>query len=159
MSNLGNYLHVNINTGFSVTFDFRMSLLTMGWKIRTPSEKHISIASITQIKENQSPNQRWELHPLFPLTVCSFSWYLHKTTLAVYYVILCCCLWFQVSRLLLDSFSDEMFRVYWKNNENLQGEEREEKEKEIKETFKKWCKDNGLEVQLYSILLHWLALL
>ncbi|XP_019205258.1 deoxynucleoside triphosphate triphosphohydrolase SAMHD1 isoform X1 [Oreochromis niloticus] len=52
----------------------------------------------------------------------------------------------KVSRLLVDCFSDEMFRVYWKNHENLEGEERDEKEKEIKEVFKKWCKDNGLEI-------------
>uniref|UniRef100_A0A3B4HBT8 HD/PDEase domain-containing protein n=1 Tax=Pundamilia nyererei TaxID=303518 RepID=A0A3B4HBT8_9CICH len=59
----------------------------------------------------------------------------------------------KVSKLLLDCFSDDMFRVYWKNNETLQGEEREEKEKKVKEFFKRWCKDNNLEVLLYSILL------
>ncbi|XP_005953099.1 deoxynucleoside triphosphate triphosphohydrolase SAMHD1 [Haplochromis burtoni] len=52
----------------------------------------------------------------------------------------------KVSKLLLDCFSDDMFRVYWKNNETLQGEEREEKEKKVKEFFKRWCKDNNLEI-------------
>lgn len=78
---LGHYLHI-MNTGFSATFHFRMSLWTMGWKMLTPSVKHISIARITLIKENQSPNQMWELQPWFPYAVF-FLMQLNKTTLTV----------------------------------------------------------------------------
>lgn len=69
---LGQYLYVDINTGFSVKFYFSLSLLTMGWTLRTPSVKHFSIARITLTKESQSPNQRWELQPLFLCAVFFF---------------------------------------------------------------------------------------
>ncbi|XP_063321087.1 deoxynucleoside triphosphate triphosphohydrolase SAMHD1-like [Pelmatolapia mariae] len=53
----------------------------------------------------------------------------------------------KVSKLLPEHFSDEILRVYWKNHEGLQGEERKNKEKEIKKFFKTQCKDYGFEIQ------------